>query len=208
MCIDRAGIVGNDGETHQGLYDMSFLRLIPNITIAAPKNFEELCLMLDFAVSFGKPIAIRYPRGGESKIKMSCKKIHHGKCEIMNNGDDLTIIAIGNMVARAIEVANMLSLDGISCDVINARFLKPFDSKRIMNSIIKTKKVVTIEDGTIIGGLSSAVKELLFNNEYNDVKIKSYAYPDRFIKQGTVSEIEKKYNLDTLSIYNDIKRFL
>lgn len=208
MCIDRAGVVGNDGETHQGLYDMAFLRLVPNITIVAPKNFDELNLMLDFAVSFGKPIAIRYPRGGESKVKMSCKKIHYGKCEIINEGNDLTIIAIGNMVARAIEVSNMLSLDGISCDVINVRFLKPLDSKRIMNSILKTKKVITIEDGTIIGGLSSTIRELLFNNECTDVKIKSYAYPDKFIKQGTVSQIEKKYNMDTLSIYNDIKRFL
>ena len=208
MCVDRAGIVGNDGETHQGLYDMSFLRLIPNISIFSPKNFKELEMILEFAVNFERPIVIRYPRGGESEIKMGCKSIHYGKCEILREGNDLTILAIGNMVSRAVEIADLLVNDNVSCDVINVRFLKPLDSKRIINSLSKTEKVVTIEDGTIIGGLSSAVKDLLIDNNLSYIKLKSFAYPDKFIKQGSVKQIEKKYNMDTMSIYADIKRFL
>ena len=208
MCIDRAGIVGNDGETHQGLYDMAFLRLIPNITIMAPKNFKELDMMLDFAVTFDRPIVIRYPRGGESSISMNCKSIHYGKAELLCEGADLTIVAIGNMVSRALEIAKLLGEYNISCDVINARFLKPLDSKKILTSIKKTKKIVTIEDGTIIDGLASSIQELLLDNNFLEVKYKFYAYPDKFIKHGSVGQIEKKYGMDTQSIYNDLKKFL
>ena len=206
MCIDRAGIVGNDGETHQGLYDMAFLRLIPNITIMCPKNFKELELMMDFAVSYDGPIVIRYPRGGESKINMNSKSIRFGKCEILKEGNDLSIIAIGNMVSRSLEVSKLLESDGISCEIINVRFLKPFDSKKILNSIMKTKRFVTIEDGTIVDGLATTVQELLVANNLSKLFYKFYAYPDKFIKHGSVSQIEKKYGMDTLSIYNDIKK--
>ena len=208
MCIDRAGIVGNDGETHQGLYDMSFLRLIPNITIMAPKNFKELEMMMDFAVSYDGPIVIRYPRGGEVSLKIGCKTINYGKSEVVLEGDDLTIIAIGNMVSRSIEIAKLLEEHNLSCDVINARFLKPLDSKRIVNSIKKTKRVITIEDGTIIDGLATSIQELLFENNLLDVRYKFFAYPDKFIKHGSVSQIENKYGMDTQSIYNELKKFL
>lgn len=207
MCVDRAGIVGNDGETHQGLYDMSFLNLIPNVTIMAPKNFKELQLMMDFAVSYDGPIVIRYPRGGESSLSMNCKSIHYGKSEILKEGKDITILAIGNMVSRALEVSKLLADIDIDCEIINARFLKPLDSKKIITSINKTKKIVTIEDGTIIGGLASAIQKLLIENNISNIDYKFYAYPDKFIKHGSVSQIEKKYGMDALSIYNDLKKF-
>ena len=206
MCVDRAGIVGNDGETHQGIYDMAFLRLIPNITILCPKNFRELEMMMDFAVSFDGPIVIRYPRGGESSISMPSKTLHFGKCEIIKEGCDLSIIAVGNMVSRALEISKLLENDGISSEVINVRFLKPLDSKKIINSIKKTKNAFTIEDGTIIDGLATAVKELLVDNNLLGINYKSYAYPDKFIRHGNVSQIEKKYGMDSISIYNDIKK--
>lgn len=205
MCVDRAGIVGNDGETHQGLYDMAFFKLIPNITIMAPKNFLELECMMEFATTLGGPVVIRYPRGGESNIPMSNSALKIGKSEMLKNGTDLTIIAIGNRVSQAIEISDMLDKDNINAEVINCRFLKPFDNKKVIESISKTKRVVVMEDGTIIGGLSSTVKELIHDNKIV-VEDKYFAFPDEFIKHGSVGELEKKYKLDTKSVYKEIKR--
>ncbi len=154
MCVDRAGIVGNDGETHQGIFDLSFFSMIPNLVIMAPKNFKELEDMLDYAVTLKKPVVIRYPRGGEGKIEYEkSTNINLGKAEVLKEGQDLSIIAIGKMVDRAMEVAEILENNGKSVDVINARFLKPIDKETILSSIIKTKNVITIEDNIIKGGL-------------------------------------------------------
>ena len=201
MCVDRAGIVGADGETHQGTLDMSFFRLVPNLTIMAPKDFKELEDMLEYAVNLKRPVVIRYPRGGESKEKFEKhEKIREGKAEILKQGKDISIIAIGKTVSRAIEVAKMLEKEKIEAEVINARFLKPLDIGTIRKSIEKTKNVITIEDGTIINGLGTAIKELIINENIENVKIKSYAYPDEFIKHGSVEELEKIYNQDAKSI--------
>ena len=207
MLVDRAGIVGQDGETHQGTFDMAFFRLIPNLVIMAPKDFRELEEMMEFAVKIKKPVVIRYPRGGEnSNIKFQkCEKIDLGKGEILNKGKDVSIIAIGKTVSRAMEVANMLRKDKIEADVINTRFLKPLDKEIVKKSIEKTKFVITIEDGTIINGLSTAIKELIIDENIKDVKIKSFAYPDEFIKHGKVEELEEIYHQDKNSIYNYIK---
>ena len=205
MCVDRAGIVGADGETHQGTLDMAFFRLVPNLVIMAPKDFKELEDMLEFAVELKKPITIRYPRGGEdSKIKFEIhNKIELGKSEILQEGKDVTIIAIGKMVAKAMNVANGLKEDGIDAEVINARFLKPFDEKTIKQSIEKTKNVITIEDGTEINGLATVIKELIIDNNISDVKIKTYAYPDKYIQHGSVDELEKIYGMDEQKIIED-----
>ena len=178
MCVDRAGIVGSDGETHQGTLDMAFFRLVPNLTIMAPKDFKELEDMLKFAVELKKPVIIRYPRGGEdNNIKFEKhEKIELGRAEVLKETQDnnaVTIIAIGKMVARAIKKANQLKKEqGIEAEVINARFLKPLDSTTIIKSIQKTKKVITIEDGTVINGLATAVKELIVDNNLQNVKFK------------------------------------
>ena len=205
MCVDRAGIVGADGETHQGTLDMAFFRLVPNLVIMAPKDFKELEDMLEFAVELKKPITIRYPRGGEdSKIKFEIhNKIELGKSEILQEGKDVTIIAIGKMVAKAMNVANGLKEDEIDAEVINARFLKPFDEKTIKQSIEKTKNVITIEDGTEINGLATVIKELIIDNNISDVKIKTYAYPDKYIQHGSVDELEKIYGMDEQKIIED-----
>ena len=216
MCVDRAGIVGNDGETHQGIYDLAFFNLIPNINIMAPKDFEELEQMLEFAVNLNKPVVIRYPRGGESKTKFTQhEKIELGKCEkiventvkkVNNTAENgvkcITIVAIGNMVARAVEVSKILQEKGIGTEVINSRFLKPLDKKGILNSIKKTKNCITIEDGVITGGLGTRIKELIVDEDLRDVKIKAFAYPDKFIEHGSVAELEKKYGMDAETIAN------
>ena len=207
MCVDRAGIVGNDGETHQGILDLAFFSLVPNLTILAPKDFKELEQMLEFAVDLKKPVVIRYPRGGEGKVKFeSHKAIKLGESETLKEGKDLTIVGIGKMVSRALEVSDLLEEYGISCDVINARFLKPFDKKPILESINKTNKVITIEDGILRGGLATTVKELIVENNIKDINIKSYGYNDTFVKHGSVEELENIYGLDANSIVESIKK--
>ena len=213
MCVDRAGLVGADGETHQGMLDMAFFRLVPNLTIMAPSDFQELEEMLEFAVNLGKPVVIRYPRGGESNIKINKhEKLEYGKSEIVKSNNDkdkeLTIIAIGNQVPKAIEITNKLKDKGVQAEVINARFLKPLDTKTIKNSIIKTKNVVTIEDGTCINGLGTAIKELIIDEKLQDIEFKEFAYPDEYIKHGSIPELEKIYNMDIDSIVENIYRML
>lgn len=205
MCVDRAGIVGNDGETHQGVYDISFFKNVPNLTIMAPKNYKELEQMLEFAVKLKSPVVIRYPRGGESNTKLKHnKKLSLGKVEILEEGKDVSIIAIGNKVANAVEISEKLKRKNISCDVINARFIKPLDSKEIIKYINKTKNVITIEDNTIIGGLSSSIKETIVDNKLDNINIKCFAYPDQFITHGTNKELESKYKIDNETIIKEI----
>ena len=198
MCVDRAGVVGADGETHQGTLDMAFFRLVPNLTIMAPKEFKELEEMLEFAVNLKKPVVIRYPRGGESSdIKFkSDNSIIEGKAELVKQGNNITIIAIGKMVAKAMKIVQKLESEkNKSVEVINARFLKPLDESIIKESIIKTKNVITIEDGTIINGLGTAVKELIVDNNLQNINVATYAYPDEFIQHGSVDELEGIYGL-------------
>ena len=206
MCVDRAGIVGNDGETHQGIYDMSFFKLIPNITIMSPKNFKELEDMMEYAIELKSPVVIRYPRGGEIYPKETNNSIELGRAEILKKGTDITIIGIGKTVNRAFEVEEELRKNNISVELINARFLKPLDKRTIKKSLLKTKKVVVIEDNTIIGGLSSSIKELIIDEKLKDIMILTYAYPDEFIPHGTVSELEKQYNQNKEIIIHDIKK--
>ena len=201
MCADRAGIVGNDGETHQGLLDMASFSIVPNMTIMAPKDFKEFEQMINFAVNFNGPILIRYPRGGEGKVKFKCnEKIVLGESELLKEGSDVTIIAIGKMVEKAVEVADEFSKIGVNAEIINARFLKPFDENKIIESIEKTKNVITIEDGFIKGGLATTVNELIAKNGIIDVNIKNCGYDDEFVKQGSVQELEQINGLDCNSI--------
>lgn len=205
MCVDRAGIVGNDGETHQGLYDLSFFKLIPNIVIMAPRDFKELNAMMEYAVQLKCPVVIRYPRGSEEVIDIPCKELKLGKCEKVKTGKDITIVSIGKMVPKALEIANKLKEYKIDVEVINSRFLKPFDNYGVLKSIEKTKNVIVMEDGTCIGGLSSTVKELLVDNKMKDIKFKSYSYPDKFIEHGSVSELEDRYGFNNDEIVQYIR---
>ena len=201
MCVDRAGIVGADGETHQGLLDMAFFRIVPNLTIMAPKDFVEFEKMIEFAIKIGKPVVIRYPRGGEDKYKFNKEeKIELGKAETLKYGKNATIIAIGKTVSKAVKIAEKLE----KVEVINARFLKPLDVEKIKESIVKTKNVIVIEDGTSVGGLTTAIKELIVDENLKNIKFKSFAYPDKFIEHGSVEELENRYKVDE----NTIKQYL
>lgn len=199
LCSDRAGIVGKDGETHQGIMDLSFTSIIPNLSVAAPKNFWELQEMLKLAIDLKKPIFIRYPRGGEGEFKVN-GKLEYGKAEIIKKGNDITILAIGKMVERAVNVAEELEKKKIYAEVINVRFLKPFDENLILESIEKTKKVITIEDNMKNGGLYSRTVELLNGK---NISVKGFGYPNTYVKHGSVEEIEKEYGLDVESIIKE-----
>ena len=209
MCVDRAGVVGNDGETHQGILDLSFFNIVPNLTIMAPKDFKELEEMLEFAVNLHKPVVIRYPRGGEGKTKFEKhKKIVNGKAEVLKEGKDVSIIAIGKMVHKACEVEKILKENDIDAEVINARFLKPLDEKTILKSLQKTKKVITIEDNVLKGGLATNIKELIQDNNIKLNNFKSFGYPNVFVKHGTIDEIEKMYGLDIENIVKETKEIV
>ena len=214
ICIDRAGIVGNDGETHHGIFDMSFASAIPNLTIMAPKDFQELEKMLEFAVNYNGPVLIRYPRGGEGKNKFDiCPRIELGKAEIISsmqqleqqenkginnvenaeeNAKAITIVAIGKMVDRTVEVANLLEKQKIKVEIINVRFLKPLDKELILSSIKKTNNIVTIEDGILNGGLYTAVLDAINKSNLENIKVIPFGYDDCFVTHGSTEELEKK----------------
>lgn len=232
LCVDRAGIVGADGETHQGLLDMAFFRLVPNLIIMAPKDFKELEDMLEFAVKIEKPVVIRYPRGGEDKdINFEThNKIEFGKAEVLkefnkdissdeknkneqcideknnqniknqivNKGQEcaqknVLIIAIGKMVARAMKIAEQEEKKGNNVCVVNSRFLKPLDRNKILQLLKESNEVITIEDGTIINGLGTAIKEIIAEENLANIEIKTQAYPDDFIQHGSVEQLESMY---------------
>ena len=201
FAIDRAGVVGNDGETHHGLFDLSFLSHIPNMTVMAPKDFQELRQMLKFAVEFGGPIALRYPRGHAKDMGTDeIQPIEYGKAELIQHGNDITIAACGRMVHVAYKVAKEIIKFGMNADVINVRFVKPLDEDLILASAKKTKKIVTIEDNVLTGGLGSAIMQLINKNELSDVCLKMFGYPDEFIQQGNVDELDNLYGMDYKAI--------
>ena len=209
ICIDRAGIVGNDGETHHGIFDLSFASAIPNLTIMAPKDFKELEQMLEFAINFDGPVLIRYPRGGEGKKQTEKNdKIILGKSELIKEGKDLSIIAIGKMVDRAIEVSNFLKENEIDAEIINVRFLKPLDKQTILKSVEKTRKVVTMEDGILNGGLYTNILDLINKSKIENVKITPFGYDDCFITHGSIDELEKEMKIDTKNIVEKIMKEL
>ncbi len=212
LAIDRAGIVGADGETHNGVFDLSYLSHIPNMLIIAPKDGNEFREMIKLAIEHNGPVAIRYPRDSyteclypnkaKSAQKKSKESLQLKKAEILKKGTDITIIGYGKTVKIACEIANKLKQHDISAEVINLRFLKPLDTKTILNSIRKTKRIVTIEDNVEIGGVSTLVKDIIINEnlKYKDF----FAYPDVFIRHGSTSEIEKEFGMDSESIYKKI----
>lgn len=202
--IDRAGIVGDDGETHQGLYDLSFLSHIPNFTIMAPCDYDEMKKMLRYAFMEHKgPIAIRYPRGRGKDQLIDGGDVKLGQGVLCKEGSDLTFLSIGTMFEVAHSVTEELTKRGISVELINARFVKPLDVNLIVNSVMKTRKLVTLEDNTINGGFGSSVLEMI-NQRGINVKTKLFGFPDQPIPHGSRNQLFKKYKLDKESLVEEI----
>ncbi len=204
LAIDRAGIVGNDGQTHQGIFDLSYLSIIPNMTIVSPKCIKELELILKWAIHESYPIAIRYPKGGDYINMKPIKKVELGKWEYVCKGHNLTIIATGKMVQKAYQIKQEYNID---ISIINAIFIKPLDLN-ILKEIVKRKdNVLTIEDNLIKGGLGSNI--LLALNQMNFTsQIKIMGFDDKFIEQGSIEELFKKEHLDNLAIKEEIDKLL
>lgn len=211
FAIDRAGIVGEDGATHNGIFDLAFLRCLPNMVVMAPKDENELQNMLSLAVSHNGPIAIRYPRGSGTGLMPDAdiKLLEIGKGEVVHkarvvgHGNKVVIIAIGSMVLPSIEAAKLLEADGVAVKVINARFVKPIDKHLILRSIEEAKLVVTIEEGVLDGGFGSAILEL-FNQEGINIPVKRLGLPSKFIEHGKREDILAKYGLTAEQIAKNI----
>mgnify|MGYP005853406161 CR=1 FL=1 len=207
FAIDRAGIVGEDGETHHGLYDISFLSHIPNFAICSPCDYSEFKKMIRYAVFEHRgPIAIRYPRGTGRMELFQAPPIEQGKGVIVCGGKDVTLVAVGNMVETALKTGEILKKHGISAEIINVRFVKPLDSHLILDSATKTGRVVTIEDNTEKGGLGSSVCELLCLSGKNPGAM-VLGFPDKPIIHGKRNELYEKYRLNPESIASDIMKF-
>lgn len=207
FAIDRAGIVGEDGPTHQGVFDFSYLKHIPNLIVMAPKDKSELKAMLKLCLKHNGPSAIRYPRG---RIPMPEIKTHPqktfniGRAEILRKGRDIALIAIGNTVYPAYRAAEKLKAKGINASVINARFVKPLDKKLLSAAALNTKKILTIEDNVVSGGFGSAVLECLNEMGISNIKIKTLGIPDRFVEHGSQSILRKQFGIDEEGIYNAV----
>ncbi|MFH1791382.1 MAG: 1-deoxy-D-xylulose-5-phosphate synthase [Candidatus Omnitrophota bacterium] len=208
FCVDRAGIVGEDGATHHGVFDIAFLRHIPNLVVMAPRDGFEMEKMMEFAFQAGKAVAIRYPRGSaDSHIPGSTfRPVKLGESDTLRKGKDIAIIAYGSMVSNAIMIADLLSESGVEASVINARFVKPLDGEMIENITSAVKKIVTIEEGICAGGFGSAVLEFIERENIKGVTIKSIGLPDQFIEHGRREELLKKYHLTADAVCETILR--
>jgi len=210
IAMDRAGLVGDDGPTHHGVFDLSFMRHLPGLTFMAPKDENELRHMLKTALELKAPVALRYPRGAGYGVpldkKMECLPI--GKGELLREGTDLTIVAIGSTVMPAVKAAEQLAEQGISAGVVNARFIKPLDADLILGQAKATGKIVTVEENVLQGGFGSAVLELLQDNGMSQVRVKRLGIPDQYIEQGTQAQLRKDVGIDAEGIAAAVQAFL
>lgn len=209
FAMDRAGIVGADGPTHHGLLDISYLRGYPNIVLMAPKDEKEMRDMILTAIEHPAPAALRYPRGSGygADISAAPEKMKIGKSEILRDGSDAAIIAIGSMVYPAVEAAALLEKEGIDATVINARFIKPLDSEMILELARTHRLLITVEEAYLAGGFGSAVLELLEENDLQDkVKVVRMGVPDRIVTHGDANLLLAKYGLDADGIYTRVRK--
>jgi 1-deoxy-D-xylulose-5-phosphate synthase len=206
FAIDRGGIVGDDGKTHQGAFDISYLTVAPNLIVSAPKDENELQHLLYTATKSSHPMAVRYPRSAGLGVALDTDLhlIPIGKGEIIRHGDDVAIIAIGAMVAPAFEAARELASTGIEATVVNARFAKPLDSELIMDLASHIKRIVTVEENTLNGGFGSGVIDLLQKSGISDIKVKSTGLPDEFIDHGAQAMLRSRYGLDAEGIARQV----
>ena len=205
FAVDRAGLVGSDGETHQGCFDLTYLSMIPNMTVMAPKNKWELSDMMKFAVKYDGPIAIRYPRGeAYDGLEEYREPVIKGHSEVIYEGKEIALLAVGSMVKTAVQVREMLLQDKIAPTLVNARFVKPLD-KKMLDCLAKEHKIlVTMEENVAAGGFGSQVADYM-RREHPEVKILTIALPDSFIEHGNPEKLKEKAGIDAVSVYKKIK---
>ena len=206
FAIDRAGVVGSDGPTHHGVFDLSYLRQLPGLTVMAPRDENELQHMLFTALSLDGPSAVRYPRGNGLGVPMDqiLEPLALGKGELLREGKDGAILAVGTMVQPALQAAAALALEGVELGVMNARFVKPLDRDLIL-ALAATGFLVTVEENVLQGGFGTAILELLEESGVNGVRVIRLGYPDRFIEQGEQAELKAAYGLDAAGIARSVR---
>jgi 1-deoxy-D-xylulose-5-phosphate synthase len=206
FAIDRGGIVGEDGPTHHGHFDITYLRSLPNMTVMAPKDENELRHMFYTALQHPGPVAIRYPRGRAVGVAMDqdYETIPIGQAEVIREGSDLLILALGNTVSPSLEAANRLKMDGFSVGVANCRFVKPLD-KRLGEIAAFYGQVLVVEENIREGGLGSAVLELFNDMAIENIRVKRIGLPDKFIEHGPCNLLREKYGLDTSGILKEAR---
>ncbi len=208
FCIDRGGLVAEDGNTHHGVFDLAYLRHMPNMVVMAPADENELQHMVKSCISYNRPVAVRYPRGAGLGVDMDPvpEVLPMGKGVLLRDGTDIALVAIGVMVHQAVEAAGRLAQEGISAAVINARFVKPLDGALIGDVAKRVKCLLTVEESSIMGGFGSAVLEFLSEEEMMYVPTKCVGLPDRFIEQGPQALLRENYGLTADGIYQQAKR--
>ncbi len=210
FALDRARIVGEDGATHQGIFDYSYLRSIPNIVVMAPKDENELQHMLKTAVECKLPVSLRYPRGKGVGVPLEddLQSLAIGKGEVLREGSDLAVFAIGATVHPALAAARRFEAEGIRIKVINARFVKPLDVELLAQTASQIKKILTVEENVLQGGFGSAVLEMLAEKNINNIQVKRLGIPDEFVEHATQAELREKYGLDEEGIFRSIREML
>ncbi len=210
FALDRGGIVGDDGPTHHGLFDYSYLRAMPNIVVMAPKDENELQHMLKTAVTCGSPVSIRYPRGSGTGVPIdpTPECIEIGKAQILRKGKDAAIIAIGSTVYPSLEAAGILAGEGIQVTVINSRFVKPLDKVLLCETASSFKKIITVEENVLMGGFGSAVLELFEEAGISGIFVKRLGIGDEFVEHGTQTQLREKHGLDAKGIANAVRKLV
>jgi len=204
FAVDRAGLVGSDGETHQGIFDLSFLSSIPNMHIMAPKNKWELSDMLKYALTLERPVAIRYPRGeAYDGLKEFRQEVSLGKSELIYAESGIVLLAVGSMVKTSEEVRRKLKEQGINCSLVNARFVKPIDEESLLSLINHHKLYVTMEENVRSGGYGEKVSQFVQDNHL-DCEVMNITLPDAYIEHGNVELLKKEVGLDVDSIVDQI----
>lgn len=207
--IDRAGLVGDDGATHHGAMDIAYLRSIPNLVMLSPKDTLEMREMVKYALSYKRgPIALRYPRGGGATITETVAPIQFGQSETLRRGDDLGIVCYGPIVSEALDAAKTLGAQGISVEVLNARWVKPLDEVAILALARRTKRLITIEDGILAGGFGSAIIELLAERGLTEVAVKRIGLPDHFVEHGGIPKLRELVGMDAAGIVRTAEELL
>ena len=210
FALDRGGLVGEDGETHQGVYDLSYLRCVPNLVVMAPSDENELRNMLHTAVEHNGPIALRYPRGNGEGVKAEegFRKLEIGKGLLLEEGKDFALLAVGRMVGVAKTAREALKKEGLEGTVANMRFVKPLDEKLLVAIAQKTKVLLTLEENSIIGGFGSAVLEALQRSGVTDCAVKCIGIPDRFIEHGKPQQQREMCGLEPGQVAEAVKKML
>lgn len=204
FAIDRAGLVGSDGETHQGIFDISFLSLVPGMSIMAPKNLWELQKMLEFGVKFDGPLAVRYPRGQAYRgLKEFDAPIEYGKAEMLYEEEDIALFALGSMVSTGEHVREKLKGRGYACTLVNARFVKPLDTDMIDRLCRSHKLIVTMEENVLRGGMGMCVTKYIHEN-YPAIRVIQIALPDAYVEHGNVSTLREMLGIDSDSVIRRI----